>query len=294
MYRYARLLVHLDLTESDGDVIRYAARITKLAQSERVEFRLTIPGKDDPSAMLVASSVGVARELARKSIRKYYRGHPRTSVEVSVSEGVDIYEILNAALKQKPDLIIVAKTSAQPHLAEKLARKAPCSVMAITPGGNPAFKKLLVPVDFSKYATNALKVAVAFASAMKLKRIYCHHSFAIPGGYHKTGMTREQWIDDHMKWAEQEFQRFVSGIDARGLKTELLLDVAPTLAGAVVARQKKDGFDLVIMGCRGKDALSALLLGSNTADLLAETRVPLVMVKEKGTGKSFLQHLLGD
>jgi hypothetical protein len=29
MYRYARLLVHLGLTEADRDVIRHAARITK-------------------------------------------------------------------------------------------------------------------------------------------------------------------------------------------------------------------------------------------------------------------------
>ena len=38
MYRYERLLVGLSLEKQDGSSIRYAAMISKLAQSEKITF----------------------------------------------------------------------------------------------------------------------------------------------------------------------------------------------------------------------------------------------------------------
>ena len=55
-----------------------------------------------------------------------------------------------------------------------------------------------------------------------------------------------------------------------------------------------NNIDLVIAGCRGKDAIVSYLLGSTTEGLLDNINVPFIMVKEKGTGISFLKTLLSN
>jgi nucleotide-binding universal stress UspA family protein len=48
------------------------------------------------------------------------------------------------------------------------------------------------------------------------------------------------------------------------------------------------------MGARGKDALSAALLGSTTAEVVRATQIPTLVVRPKGAGRSFLDLLLGN
>ena len=52
--------------------------------------------------------------------------------------------------------------------------------------------------------------------------------------------------------------------------------------------------DLIVMGARCKDALSAAMLGSTTAEVVRETQIPTLVVKPKGAGRSFLELLLGN
>lgn len=47
------------------------------------------------------------------------------------------------------------------------------------------------------------------------------------------------------------------------------------------------------MAARGKDALAAALLGSTTAQVIRETRIPTLVVKPKGTGRNLLDLLFG-
>ena len=54
----------------------------------------------------------------------------------------------------------------------------------------------------------------------------------------------------------------------------------------------KEQIDLLIMATLGRSASAAILMGSVTEKLIWITNVPLVAVKKKGAGLSFLEALL--
>ncbi|MBT8043533.1 MAG: universal stress protein, partial [Verrucomicrobiae bacterium] len=165
---------------------------------------------------------------------------------------------------------------------------------AVTPGANPAFSKILVPVDFSSYARLALDTALAFAESRSIRKIQCVHAFELYRGFERTGLSKRRAIIAHREWAEVEFAAFTKDIDCRGVEVELNTVQNASTAYAVSGFARRESSDLVVMGCRGKNAVSSWLLGSNTAQVLRSSRVPVLMIKEKGTGKTFLQSVLGD
>jgi nucleotide-binding universal stress UspA family protein len=48
---------------------------------------------------------------------------------------------------------------------------------------------------------------------------------------------------------------------------------------AIVAHAEAKSCDLLVMGSQGRTGLSALLLGSETHDVLSHTRVPVLVVR---------------
>jgi len=46
------------------------------------------------------------------------------------------------------------------------------------------------------------------------------------------------------------------------------------------------------IGCRGRDAMGTLLLGSTAEEIIENATVPVIVVKKKGVGAGFLDALL--
>jgi coenzyme F420-reducing hydrogenase alpha subunit len=63
----------------------------------------------------------------------------------------------------------VGKSESNGPFVEKLARKAPCSVMVVPSGRSVANRHILVTPDFSEHSARAMEVVAAFARARKLR-----------------------------------------------------------------------------------------------------------------------------
>jgi nucleotide-binding universal stress UspA family protein len=85
---------------------------------------------------------------------------------------------------------------------------------------------------------------------------------------------------------------FLAGQDLKGIEPKMELVRGNMPGHTVISWAKQNEVDLVVAGCRGKDAFSAALLGSNTEEMLRHTTVPLVAVKEKGTARGLLKSIL--
>ena len=69
--------------------------------------------------------------------------------------------------------------------------------------------------------------------------------------------------------------------------------MSPVVAQAILKQAEDQKSDLLVMGARGMDALAAALLGSTTAQVVRETRIPTLVVKPKGAGRNLLDLLFG-
>jgi len=299
MYRYKKVLVHLELQDDERHLIKMAAKITQLAKSEHIIFSHVSEKIDIPAPVkekypwLLEPLDQTMQNRINEHLELNYQGYAETQVDVRVEEGQPVYRLLEIAQKEEVDLIIVGKKLDDSQLAVRLARKAPCSVCVVPPGANADFKKILVPIDFSKYSKNGIDVASAFGEAQELNELNFLHVALIPRTRGQAVLSEKQLKDMNEKHYNSLLSEYAESNDTRGLQVIPATEHGHSIAPSISKHASSSDSDLIIISARGKDAFSALLLGSNAEELMQIASVPVVAVKEKGTGKSFLDNLLG-
>lgn len=300
MYRYNKLLVALNLSNMDKTVIKYAEKISHMAKSEKIYYLHVTQNLNIPKEVLqeyphlLHPLDDFALRKMQKTVKEGSGGHHQTKTVYDVAEGSPLVEILHQITSNDIDMLLVGrKTNATEtrRIPIKLARKAPCSVFVVPEGTESSISKILVPVDFSEHSANALDIAVAFATARGISNIQCLHVYQLPLGYYKTGKTEEEFAEIMRRNAQESYQKFISGIDLKGILVTPEFVLHKNLIKAIRGVIEKEQIDMIVIGARGRNAGAGVLLGSVTEDLIFSTHVPLIAVKKKGTGITFLEAL---
>lgn len=297
MQRYQRLLVGLGLEAQDDTLLRYASLIARMAHSRHVVFAHAQHDTAAELAEAASSQPGAPppapqppQQALEEALHRHFDGGPQVEVQTEIREGVPLDLLLSLARAQETDLLLVGS---RPHerglLAEHLARKAPCSVLAVPQAAPPAIRRVLVPVDFSAHAADAVDVAAAFARAAGLSELHLLHVYGLPVG---TDRYYETFTLSVRQRAEDAYQTFMTDLDLHGLTPvpHFVLgdDVPEAIARAALQREA----DLLVIGTRGRSPSAALLLGSVAEQLVRQVEVPLVAVKQKGATLKLLDALL--
>jgi nucleotide-binding universal stress UspA family protein len=301
MKRFQNILVYLRLNETDEPVIRLASNLARSADATSVRFLHTVEAVDVPPQLketypwLMNPLDDAARERLDQVLAEDYKGPEGTASGEVVREKAPLNTMLRLLLDEPFDLVIVGEgIGANPRdLAVKLARKAPCPVLFIPKDASGEISSVCAALDFSTYSRYVLDVGVAFSLAAGLDKIQCFHSYDVPHGYHKTGLPEgeiEQMIRDH---AHKSLGALVAKVDLKGLSTDLNLVRSPLPAAALLRFADTTHQDLLVVGSRGNDAITATLLGSKAEEMILNSVRPILTVKEKGTGRSLLASLLG-
>jgi nucleotide-binding universal stress UspA family protein len=138
--------------------------------------------------------------------------------------------------------------------------------------------KILVPTDFSPNSRTALEYALCLFGNHN-PEVVILNTWQIP--HTGTGMLVS--IEDLLRAdAEKSMHELVAGLtisaqnisNLRGeVKEGALNDVIRTM-------NRKEQFDYVIMGTNGADDLHKKIIGSNTANAMRSTKVPLIIIPE--------------
>lgn len=137
------------------------------------------------------------------------------------------------------------------------------------------FKKILVPIDGSRYSREALKTAVKYARHFGAEIETLHvvfeplvmYDFNL---YHVT--------DEELKEAGQRTMELASkGLDLENVTINSR--VACGYPALEIINAINDNVDLVIMGSLGRNPVVGALLGSVTMRVLAGTNCPVLVVK---------------
>lgn len=153
------------------------------------------------------------------------------------------------------------------------------------------FKRIVVPVDFSDAAVNAVNYAARMGSESGAELLLFHAvQAAIPDpyvpAYYITDVSGEQAgaarasLDKLIERLKSDYTLPVSGEIVMGDITASLSDYA--------ANQKAD---LVVMGTHGAHHWLEKLMGTNTGNVVYQLGMPLLVVPEGSTWKGF-RHLL--
>ena len=136
--------------------------------------------------------------------------------------------------------------------------------------------KIMVPVDGSEHATKAAGYATDMARLMnsEILLIHCHKPFpAILGEPYF-----QRAIDKILKKSGELLDPYKKLVqDAKVTVTDRILEGPAARAICEVAKIEK--IDLIVMGCRGRNDLEGLLLGSCTHRVLKTAPCPVLVVR---------------
>lgn len=139
--------------------------------------------------------------------------------------------------------------------------------------------KILVPVDGSKASLNAVKYAAKLSGNMRsadtVTLITVHDDQGLRHAKHFVGKTE---IADYLREvSEKELKSSMAVLKKAGIKYTTIIQTGHVAAAIASAANK--GYDMVIMGTKGRSALADLLIGSVAQRVVASCKKPVVLVK---------------
>lgn len=144
-------------------------------------------------------------------------------------------------------------------------------------------KRILVPVDFSKEAENAARVAARIAKKTG-SELYLLHMLELPTNtIDPTGYTQiiaEPQAIYFMKLAHERFEKFKSLPFFKGIKLIESVQFHYAFAG-IISESKKNEIDLIVMGSQGASGLQEMFIGSNTEKVVRNSEIPVLVIKEE-------------
>jgi sulfate permease, SulP family len=288
MHRYRQVMVALARTNADAGPLAHAALAAKLGTAERVHLVHVMPSSADAASTLDHDGIRTALQSHAPS---YFRNVPDTvEVDCEVLHGPLLDQLLAYIAERDIDLLLMGAgldPARRRTLARRLAMKAPCSVWLVPPGSSGRLRRILVPIDFSANAADALRVATSLASLGGLVEcltlhVYFNEAVIAYEGYHQLLRGRER----------EAYEKFIAPINCQGVSVEPLFEEGANVAHAIGRVAEQQGVDAIVMATRGRSRSAAILLGSVTEEMILSTHVPLLAVKHFGARMSVLQALL--
>jgi nucleotide-binding universal stress UspA family protein len=99
---------------------------------------------------------------------------------------------------------------------------------------------------------------------------------AIAAGVEDPVARYDQQIDEDM---QERFRSISQQASEHGIPIDLLHEIDESPAQAIVRTARLKGCDLIVMTSHGRQGTARLLLGSQTAEVLAHTTLPVLVVR---------------
>lgn len=164
-------------------------------------------------------------------------------------------------------------------VSQHAARHATCPVVAVRAQADPRADRVVVGVDDSEGAQDALAVACDMASHRRtgLTAIYAGHA---PSLYSRgaTILPMRTDVAEHMGEQQQMLARLLAPWQQKYPSVPVTPEVIPGHPGEVLANASERAA-LVVVGSRGRGAFTGMLLGSVGQEVLHRARCPVVIAR---------------
>ncbi len=225
--------------------------------------------------------------------------HPGVKVEVCLLDGPIAPTLAAEAARQRAGLVVMTthghggferlwlgsvvdtlvRSSAVPLLVLR-----PAEENAAAPGEPPEVRRILVPLDGSLLAEEALPPAVALGRLSRARYILVHVTEPsawlgrLPGGTLAASPVAEG-CEKREHQAEDYLARVAARLDREGQSAETRVVVSSHLARAILEAAGAAQADLIAMATHGRGGLSRLLIGSVADKVMRRSDIPLLLCR---------------
>ncbi|MDN5214547.1 universal stress protein [Fulvivirgaceae bacterium BMA12] len=303
MYPLKKILVCLDLSEIDEQLISYTNLISSIVKAESIDFihvakMLDIPAeikKEFPE--LVPSADETIIKRIESCLETRLDKQLGIDSNIILREGNPTHKIVEYTKENDIDLVVVGrklKLTGTGIIPQKLVRLIPCNILFVPEKSELTISRIMVPVDFSKKSAYALERALDIARLKDIEILF-QNVYIVPSGYSHTGKSYEEFADIMKHHAENDLKKFIGDFDLEGIKhrSTYTLDNDTRPADKIYAIALKEEASLIVVGAKGKTSAATVLLGSVTEQLANyDSEIPLFIVKDKKDNLSFFEALM--
>lgn len=292
MQEYKRILVGLDNTLMDYNLIEYVAFICKKFQPSKIYFTnvqesLVVPDKiiEDHPQFREPLDEKLAKEI-KKNVKNHFPDVEQYDVEYEVIEGSALKEILHRLEVKNIDLLVMGRKKQLPGkgiLPAQIARHCNSSLLLVTEAANRVWDKIFVPVDFSEWSKLALQKSVEIAMKKQGSQVIPFHLYDIPSLGTGISYGAAKMAPLIQSSAVECYNDFIKDMDTTFVEIKPSFQLNNKRLGAITAHQQAVNFeaDLIVLGAQGKTGLKRAVLGSFTEKLInSDATIPILVVKK--------------
>lgn len=146
----------------------------------------------------------------------------------------------------------------------------------------------IVPTDFSINAKIAAKYAMLLAQATNANIRLLHITEPPLIGTDKLAAGYKEKVSLAKEEATIQLEKLCSELnkDSNCIKCDYIIRVAERSSEVIVSAALNNKADFIVMGTRGAGAIKKLVLGSNTASVIEDSQIPVIVIPEKASIRS--------
>jgi len=144
------------------------------------------------------------------------------------------------------------------------------------------YKKILVPLDGSELAKNALEEAVKLAKCFGAEIILFQVVPFMPI-YGSPELVTPLIVDEKQKEvAEKYLTNVAEELEKKTLKVTRMVRTGQQVALEIIDYAKESGADLIVMCTHGRSGITRWMLGSVAQKVLVRAETPVLLIRSKG------------
>ncbi len=285
-----KIIVGLELNESDSYLLHFVKEIIPIISPKEIQF-INIHKEELPEDIL-EKFPEIAHNIDDHYIKEMVEEttdikHFNTKITYQSIQGNILEEILKASNKSDIDLLIIGRKNDKHdrHLHyRKIIRKATSNIFIVPETETTNFNKILVPIDFSEYSKYSIEKAVNIAQVSK-GRIILQNIYEVPTGYSKSGKSFLEFAKIMQKNAKDQCEKFLQNFDFKNIPYEIkyTLNDCGSTSKIIEATINNVQPDLLVLGSKGKNKFSAILVGSTAESLIGKRKIdiPILLTRIK-------------
>jgi nucleotide-binding universal stress UspA family protein len=143
-----------------------------------------------------------------------------------------------------------------------------------------AFKKILVPVDFSDFSDKAVEYAIFIAEKFCAEMTLLHAVILFEEDFDEKEQLQayEKIIQKKENERTKKLESHCKAAETRGLRVNSALIRGVSTADSILNYISDKNFDLVVMGTHGRTGLKRLMLGSVTERVVGFSPIPVLTI----------------
>jgi nucleotide-binding universal stress UspA family protein len=278
------MLVCLDLTDIDDQLIDYAVSLAGKTGSSRIIFTHVIQAYDLGETN--DTGLGELQEKVRlqleRRINRLVTGPVHTLVTVEIEHEDVSRRVIDMSRQQKADLVVMGKkhgSNRDLRYEKQITEAAYGNVLIIPEGSRSGEDHILCALDFSE----ASKKAFTLALQMHKKtdgRLSCYYLYDTGSSFFPTSTIKSSASFEQR--LRRQVKSFLSAFDLHIEDVPCRIEIDDTGSLSHAERMRSISASLIIVGARGDVSKETSVLG-NTIENLRHTdyRVPVMIVRNQ-------------